>query len=113
MRHPPAVGLAVPREREHRLEQAFETQRRSYLAYKPGPAFACVPERVRSACLHGHGVAGCCEQSLATEAESHCAIEDLERLGLVGCTCTVAAEPPGSSVTSAITSSPPESADVR
>ena len=111
---PPAVGLAVPGEREHRLQQALEPQRGSYLAPKSGPAFACVPERVRGTRFHDHGLAGRCEQSLATEPEPHRAIQDLEGLCLFGMNVH-ARQPslPGTSVTSAITSSPSESADVR
>ena len=81
---PPAVGLAVSGKREHRLQQALEPQRGSYLAQEPGPAFADVPECVRGAGLHDDGLAGGCEEPFASEAEPHRAIEDLERLGLVG-----------------------------
>jgi hypothetical protein len=76
--------LAVSGKREHRLQQALEAQRRSYLAQKPGPAFARVTERVCGAGIHDHGLAGRCDQSPAAEAEPHRPIKDLERLGLVG-----------------------------
>jgi hypothetical protein len=74
--------LALGREREHRLDQRLELERRTDLAEEPRLLVAGVPEPVRRARGHGHRVAGLRSQGLAADAQPERAREDVEALGL-------------------------------
>jgi hypothetical protein len=62
------VRLAVPGEREHRLQQALEAQGWPHLTYTPGLAFAGVPKRVCGAGLHDDGLTCGGDQSPAAKS---------------------------------------------
>ena len=112
VRYAPAVSLAVPGKGEHRLQQPLEPQGRSNLAEKPGADVARIPKRVCRAGRNEHGLTSRCDQPLMAETESDHPIEHPESLGLTRMHVCDGGAAPGSRVTSTITASPFESADV-
>jgi hypothetical protein len=83
VRHALAVGLAVGRQAEHRLDQRLELERRADLAEEAGVGLAGVPEAVRRARLDGHELARTGDDLVGPGPEADLAVEHLEALGLV------------------------------
>ena len=71
-------------EREHRLDQRLELERRAHLADEPRPALAGVPEAMRRAGRHGQDLARAGDQLPVADPEAEAAFEHLEALALIG-----------------------------
>jgi hypothetical protein len=82
IRHALAVRLAVGGEREHRLEQRLELERRPHLADKPDRLVARVPELVRRARLDNGDLAGPEGQLLPADLQAERALGDREAFAL-------------------------------
>ena len=80
VRHPLAVRPAVGREREHRLDQRLELQRRPDLAHEVRLLVTRVPELVRRPRRNREPLAGAGHQLPAADTEADAAPEHLEAL---------------------------------
>ena len=78
--HTVLVRLAVPREREHRLDQPFELQSGPHLTHETCSSVAVVPELVRRAGRNEDAVTWSGWQFLAIHLERDRALDDLEEL---------------------------------
>ena len=82
IRHSLPVRLAVGSEREHRLEQRLELERRPHFADEADRLLACVPEAVRGAGLDGGDLAGPEQELLAAGLQAERSRGDGEALAL-------------------------------
>src|SRR5262249_24662070 len=80
VRHAAAVGLAFTCQREHRFQEAFESERGADLAVEPRDILSLVPKGVWSAGLDHDGLAGCCGDAPAAKTEADESLEDPECL---------------------------------
>jgi hypothetical protein len=112
VRHALAVRLAVGREREHRLDQRLELERRPDLADERDRFVACVPEAVRRAGRDREELARP-ERVLSRPAFSPSVPDLIAKRSLWdGCTCAAATQPSGWTTVSITTASPSVSAEV-
>jgi hypothetical protein len=90
------VGLPLLGEGEHRLDQRFERERRPNLAEEACGAVTRIAEAMGRTRRDDDGLARSRLHDVTVEAQLEQAVQDVEALGLAGCTCAAATKPRGS-----------------